>query len=66
MCAPFSAPPRLFKRKCQSPLEHAYMNPHGVRERPQKNVEYAYLCATLLNDELFAWAERSTSARIAW
>ncbi len=49
-CAPFSAPPRLFQRRCQSPPEHARVNPHGIGERPQRSAEYAHLCATLLCD----------------
>ena len=44
-CAPFSAPPRLFKGKCQSPPEPARMNPDGIGERPQRNAEYARRCA---------------------
>jgi predicted nucleic acid-binding protein len=39
---------RLFKRTCQSPPEHARMNPHGIGERPQRSAEYARLRATLV------------------
>lgn len=38
-CALFSASPRLFKRKCQSPPGHAHMNPQGIGERPQRSEE---------------------------
>ena len=43
--APGSAPPRLFKGKCQSPPEPARVNPHGIGERPHRGAEYAYRCA---------------------
>src|SRR5208283_252382 len=65
-CAPFSAPPRLFKRKCQSPPGHAHINPHGIGERPQRSAESAHLCATLLTSGEGSAPRSSNACRRGW